>query len=162
MSSRRQSNLPPDVRSRIMRAIRGRDTKPELMLRAALWKRGVRGWRCHYPECGTAIDIAFTRWRVAVFVDGSFWHGHPSKWVEGRLSPDWDDRIRKNRARDERVNRSLEEAGWRVLRFWEFEIDRGADAVAERVATELASLRRRTGRPVRRDVASLPPRDASQ
>jgi DNA mismatch endonuclease (patch repair protein) len=133
-----------DGRRRIMSRIRSRDTGPELRLRKALWRLGIRGWRCHWRGPGGRIDIAFTRWKVAVFVDGAFWHGHPSKWQPGRWEGYWDTKIRRNMARDAAQNEFLREAGWTVLRFWEFDIDADPDGAAETVSVTLAERRQPT------------------
>jgi DNA mismatch endonuclease (patch repair protein) len=125
-----------------MASIRGSDTKPELLLRRALWRAGVRGWRCHLRAPGGRIDIAFTRWRLAVLVDGSFWHGHPSKWQPGRWTGYWDAKIKRNLARDAAQNDALRTAGWEVLRVWDFEVEPGPDAVASKVAAALEARRR--------------------
>src|SRR6266480_5570174 len=124
-------------RRRIMASIRGADTGPERLLRSALWRLGVRGWRCHWRGPGGRIDVAFTRWKVAVFVDGSFWHGHPSKWHPGRWKGYWDEKIKRNIVRDERQNSALAEAGWRVIRLWDFEVEHHPEAVADTVRREL-------------------------
>jgi DNA mismatch endonuclease, patch repair protein len=124
-----------------MAAIRSTDTKPERVLRQALWQLGARGWRCQWRAPGGRIDIAFTRWKVAVLVDGSFWHGHPSKWQPGRWEGYWDEKIMRNIARDERQNESLAEAGWHVLRVWDFEVEHDAAEVAAKVL-EALELRR--------------------
>lgn len=125
-----------------MAAIRGSDTKPELLLRRVLWRAGLRGWRCHWRgPGGRRIDIAFTRWKLAVQVDGSFWHGHPSKWQPGRWSGYWDEKIKRNIARDTEQNEALRAAGWEVLRVWDFEVEHDPDAVASTVAAMLARLR---------------------
>jgi DNA mismatch endonuclease, patch repair protein len=116
-----------------MASIHSENTRPERLLRSALWSKGIRGFRCHWPGPSGRIDVAFTRWRVAIFVDGSFWHGHPSKWQPGRWNGYWDEKIKRNIARDERQNTALIEAGWRVLRFWDFEVEHDSDAVAEKV-----------------------------
>jgi DNA mismatch endonuclease (patch repair protein) len=126
-----------------MASIRGANTKPERRLRSALWRAGARGFRCHWPGPGGRIDIAFTRWKVAVFVDGSFWHGHPSKWQPGRWSGYWDEKIKRNLARDERQNAALADAGWRVLRVWDFEVEHDLDAIAEAVGTNLQRAQER-------------------
>jgi DNA mismatch endonuclease (patch repair protein) len=128
-----------------MSSIRGADTRPERLLRSTLWRDGIRGFRCHWPGPGGRIDVAFTRWKVAVFVDGSFWHGHPSKWQPGRWSGYWDEKIKRNIARDERQNRALAEAGWRVLRLWDFEVEHDPGAVAEAVGRELEAARLGSG-----------------
>lgn len=125
--------ISPEGRSRIMAAIRSTDTKPEVMLRRALWAVGARGWRNQWRGPGGRIDIAFTRYKLAVFVDGSFWHGHPSKWQPGRWKGYWDEKIKRNMARDARQNAALSEEGWTILRFWDFEIEQDAVGVARRV-----------------------------
>lgn len=127
-----------------MAAIRSTDTKPERLLRSALWASGLRGWRCQWRAPGGRIDIAFTRWKVAVFVDGSFWHGHPSKWQPGRWEGYWDEKIKRNVARDRRQNDALDADGWRVLRFWDFEVEQEALQVAWRVAEAVEAARSET------------------
>jgi DNA mismatch endonuclease, patch repair protein len=126
-----------------MSGIRGKDTKPEILLRRALWDAGVRGWRCNWKGPGGRIDIAFTRWRVALLVDGAFWHGHPSKWQPGRWSGYWDEKIKRNIARDERQNAALADAGWVVMRVWEFDVEQDPSAVAQRVQETLEAARKR-------------------
>lgn len=128
---------PPHVRSRVMARVKGRDTGPELALRRALHRRGVRGWRCHRSNLPGKPDIAFGRAKLAVFVDGGFWHGHPKKWWPGRSGPYWDAKITRNQARDQRVNEELTDLGWRVIRFWDFEVVRDPDAAASQVETKL-------------------------
>jgi DNA mismatch endonuclease, patch repair protein len=124
-----------------MASIRSADTKPERLLRSALWSLGVRGWRCHWRGPGGRIDIAFTRWKIGVFVDGSFWHGHPSKWQPGRWDGYWDEKIKRNMARDAAQNGALVEAGWTVIRVWDFELEQDATAVAWKVIKTLESSR---------------------
>ena len=131
-----------------MSAVRSRNTGPEVELRRALYARGVRGWRCNYKRAPGRPDIAWPARKVAVFVDGAFWHGHPSRHKPGRSGEYWDKKIEQNVVRDRRVDRELQEAGWAVLRIWDFEIrgdlpaatDRVADLLDEVAATnELAS-----------------------
>jgi DNA mismatch endonuclease (patch repair protein) len=130
-----------------MASIRGSDTRPEKLLRTALWNAGTRGYRCDWRAPGGRIDIAFVGLRVAVFVDGAFWHGHPSKWRPGRWHGYWDEKIKRNIARDDLQNRALDAAGWQVLRFWDFEIEQDATAVAQRVreVTDMARASRTPG-----------------
>jgi len=128
----------PEVRSRVMARVKGRDTQPELRLRRALWALGVRGWRCHRRNLPGSPDLAFGRARLAVFVDGGFWHGHPSKYWPGRTSPYWDAKIARNKARDASVNQELEDLGWRVLRLWDFEVNADPVRAAEQVRKALA------------------------
>lgn len=135
MSGRR--HMAPDVRRRVMASIRKRDTFPELKLRAALWAAGLRGWRCHYRALG-APDVAFPRWKVAAFVDGVWWHGHPDYLPRGRHGPYWDQKIAKNMARDQEVNDGLGQLGWTVVRMWDLDV---IDEPKQAVASVIAALR---------------------
>lgn len=126
-------------RSWLMRRIPGRDTTPELALRRALYALGIRGWRLHLSTLPGRPDLAFKRWRVAVFVDGAFWHGHPSKFSPGRLPPWWERKILANRARDRRADGRLRRLGWRVLRLWDVDIRKRLDTQTARVLRTLAA-----------------------
>lgn len=105
---------------------RRRDTRPELVLRRALFSRGLR-FRVDYPICcddGRPIrpDVVFTRRRVAVFLDGCFWHGCPEHQVIPKANRGyWEPKLRRNRERDRETDRRLIGAGWRVVRVWEHE-----------------------------------------
>lgn len=118
-------------RRRNMQANRRRDTKPELRLRSLLHALGLR-YRCDYRidlESGTRVrpDIVFTRRRVAVFIDGCFWHGCPEHGGQPKRNPDyWSLKLRGNRERDQRNTHALVSAGWVVLRFWEHEAPEAA------------------------------------
>jgi DNA mismatch endonuclease, patch repair protein len=120
-----------------MAQVKGRDTGPELALRRALFRAGVRGWRCHRKNLPGKPDLAFGRARLAVFVDGGFWHGHPSKYWPGRSGEYWDKKIARNQERDRQADADLIELGWRVLRLWDFEIERDPDAAAAQVVALL-------------------------
>jgi DNA mismatch endonuclease, patch repair protein len=112
------------------------------VLRSALWQIGLRGYRCHWRGPGGRIDIAFVGKKIAVFVDGSFWHGHVSKWQPGRWSGYWDEKIKRNMARDAAQNATLAEAGWQILRFWDFEVEQDTSAVTQKVRDLVISDRR--------------------
>lgn len=84
-------------------------------------------------------DLAWIGRRLAVFVDGAFWHGHPDHYW-GQSGAFWDEKIERNRRRDERVTGELVDAGWTVLRFWDFEIERNAHACVDSVHSALASI----------------------
>ena len=107
---------------RNMAAVRAKDTAPELRLRRALHQAGIRGWRKHYGAVIGRPDLAWPALRVAVFVDGAFWHGHPSKFRPGKSGVYWDSKIRRNIERDQEVNAVLCDAGWTVIRIWDFEV----------------------------------------
>ncbi len=111
--------------SRRMSGLRRRDTRPELELRRLLHAQGLR-YRVAYPIPGQrrrTIDIAFTRRRLAVFVDGCFWHGCPAHGTRpgGSNSAWWATKIAANQARDADSTRVLRDLGWDVLRVWEHE-----------------------------------------
>ncbi len=125
-----------EQRRRIMTAVRAKDTSPEMAIRRALFAAGVRGWRCHYRRATGIPDLAWPALRVALFVDGAFWHGHPSRHRPGRSGRYWDEKIARNVSRDREVDADLAAAAWTVLRVWDFEIRRElADVVARVVST---------------------------
>lgn len=127
--------LSKQTRSRVMSRIRSKDTKPELALRRELFARGVRGWRCHAKAIPGKPDLAFTRWRLAVFVDGRFWHGHPDFFTPGKSGAYWDAKIARTQERDQIANETLAAAGWQVLRFWDFEVEQDLPTCVDRVIT---------------------------
>jgi DNA mismatch endonuclease (patch repair protein) len=114
--------LTPRQRSHCMSQIRGKNTGPELVIRKALWALKLR-YRTHAAIPGRP-DIIFSAARVAVFIDGCFWHGCALHGVRPKTNRDfWREKIHKNKARDRRVTRLLFAEGWSVLRFWEHEIE---------------------------------------
>lgn len=137
---------------RRMSAQRSKDTEPELALRRALHGMGLR-YRVHVqplPSLRRKADIVFPRARVAVFVDGCFWHGCPE---HGRRRHEvnawyWPEKIARNQRRDADTDDRLHGAGWTVVRVWEHE---PAAAAAERIADAVRTGRSRAdGTPVRR------------
>lgn len=124
-----------------MASIRKTDTKPELALRAALRSGGITGYRCHVRTLPGLPDVAFTKWRLAVFVDGVWWHGHPDWLPRGRRGPYWDAKIAGNVERDKRVDAELAAMGWQALRIWDIDVIRNPDSAAARVADALSDLR---------------------
>lgn len=127
----------PEQRSRIMAAVKGKNTTPELELRRALHAAGVRGWRNHYKVAAGTPDLAWPALKVAVFVDGAFWHGHPSRHRVGRSGAYWDEKIARNVERDRRVDAELQATGWTVLRVWDFEVRKDLPTVVEQVTAML-------------------------
>ncbi len=106
-----------------MRSNRSRDTGPELRLRRELHKRGIRyrlGHKLKLADLTVRPDLVFLGRKIAVFVDGCFWHGCPA---HGRMPSDptgyWHAKIDRNRRRDVRVGEALQSAGWTVIRVWE-------------------------------------------
>src|SRR5262249_31243621 len=92
--------LSKEARSRVMSRIRSPNTRREMALRRELFRRGVRGWRCHSRAVPGKPDLAFTRCRIAVFVDGRFWHGHPDFFTPGKSGAYWDAKIARTKERD--------------------------------------------------------------
>ena len=123
-------SISKDKRSKIMSAIRSTNTKPEVMLRKALWHRGLR-YRVHYGS--EKIDIAFPSRKLAVFVDGCFWHGCPIHSHMPKSNQEyWVPKLKKNIERDAEKNKRLANQGWKILRFWEHEIA-NVDCIISRV-----------------------------
>lgn len=115
-----------------MVANRGRDTAPELAVRRLLHAAGLR-YRVDYAPLGgrRGADIVFTRRRVAVFIDGCFWHGCPEHATAPKTNAGyWGPKLERNIVRDRETDASLLDAGWRVLRFWGHE---PATAVADKI-----------------------------
>lgn len=131
-----RSSVPDAATSARMARVRQRDTAPEVALRRALWAAGLRGWRCHPKAVPGRPDLAWIGRCVAVFVDGAFWHGHPDHYW-GQSGAFWDEKIARNRTRDERVNAQLAEAGWTVVRVWDFEVEKHEARCVERVTAAL-------------------------
>ena len=128
-----------EQRSRCMSRIRGRDTKPELVLRKAVWALGGR-YRLAYPVPGRP-DLVFPGPKLAVFVDGCFWHGCPEHGAIPKTNNEfWASKLNRNKERDVRVTAQLRESGWTVLRYWEHQVLANADEVTARV---LSALNRR-------------------
>jgi DNA mismatch endonuclease (patch repair protein) len=119
-----------------MARVKGRNTQPELALRKALWAAGLR-YRLHRKLPGTP-DLAFVSAKVAVFVDGCFWHGCPQHYSFPATRPEfWAAKLDRNVARDARVDAELTALGWNALRLWEHDIKAltSLDSLIERVRT---------------------------
>jgi DNA mismatch endonuclease (patch repair protein) len=124
-----------EVVTRIMRANPRAGTKPEQLLRSELHGRGLRFRKDHLIRAGEVrvkADIVFPRRRVAVFVDGCFWHGCPEHGHVPKANAHyWTSKLARTSARDRRTTAALEDDGWRVVRIWEHvPIDEAAGAVA--------------------------------
>jgi DNA mismatch endonuclease (patch repair protein) len=114
----------PETRSRIMRAVKGRDTGGEMVVRRLVHRMGYR-YRLHRPDLPGKPDLAFPRSRKAIFVHGCFWHGHDC--ARGARTPKsnrdyWTAKITRNAARDVRNRERLQDMGWSILTLWECEL----------------------------------------
>lgn len=108
-----------------MSRIKGRDTSPEVELRRRVWQLGFR-YRLNQRVAGVRPDFIFPKVKLAVFVDGCFWHGCPDHYVRPRsTNPEfWALKLSQNVLRDQRQSKHLEAEGWRVIRVWEHEVKR--------------------------------------
>jgi DNA mismatch endonuclease (patch repair protein) len=131
--------LDTERRSRVMAAIRSTgNLSTEVALARALRRNGVTGWRRHLPirigHLAIRPDFVFRKTRLAVFVDGCFWHQCPlHATLPATRRNQWRLKLKANKARDLRSNRALGGSGWRVLRIWEHAVVSNADACARRV-----------------------------
>lgn len=121
-------------RSDQMARIKGRHTTPERTLRSMLWSKGLR-YRVHGRTPVGRPDIVFPSTRIAVFIDGCFWHGCPMHYVRPRTRDAfWAEKLFANVERDRRQTLQLEQEGWRVLRFWEHQVEEEIKAVLDEIA----------------------------
>lgn len=124
-----------ETTSKVMSANKGKDTKPELLLRKALWHNNIRGYRLHWKKAPGRPDITFPGKKIAIFVNGCFWHrcpickpSFPKSNVEF-----WTDKFNKNVARDKKKTDDLINLGWSVLTIWECEIKKDLNGQINRI-----------------------------
>ena len=112
--------VSPEKRSEMMSGIKGKNTKPEIIVRKALFKRGFR-YRLHYKSLPGKPDIVFPKYKAVIFVNGCFWHGHDCysfKWPKS--NPEfWKEKITDTIGRDKRNHKKLKDSGWRIYTIWE-------------------------------------------
>jgi len=136
----------PDVltkkqRSYNMSMIRAKNTGPEMALRKILSKKQIRGYRLHYKLPGRP-DIVFPARKLAIFVDGCFWHKCPKCFVRPKTRRAfWDKKIKSNTKRDMTVNLLLKKSGWKILRLWEHLVRKSPEHAANRIITRLSKSR---------------------
>lgn len=136
-------DLTPEQRRKNMQAIKSKDTHIELALRNALWHKGIR-YRKNYKEMPGKPDIAITKYRIAVFCDSDFWHGYDWENRNQRIKSNreyWIPKIERNMQRDREVTAALEDSGWLVLRFWEFQIKKELDTCVDAVCQAVSERR---------------------
>lgn len=123
--------LSKEQRRRNMQNIKAKDTKIEIKLRKALWNKGYR-YRKNYKYLPGSPDIVLTKYKIAIFCDGEFFHGKDWEVLKPRLqnsnnSEFWISKISRNRERDDEVNKRLLFEGWTVIRFWGNDIKKNVD-----------------------------------
>lgn len=141
MSVQRPTHASSDGVRKSMQSNKSRDTKPEMALRRAVHALGLR-YRVStrpLPKVRRTADLVFTKAKIAVFMDGCFWHGCPEHHTKSATNAAyWAEKVRRNRERDRETDRLLNEAGWTVIRVWEHEDPVEA---AERIAHQVRKLR---------------------
>ncbi len=130
-------------RSKIMSKIRGKNTKPELAFRKALYAAGYR-YRIDYKKLIGKPDILLKKYRTAIFIDGEYWHGYNWEQRKPKVKTNrefWIAKIERNMQRDREVNAELQRLGYTVFRFWETEIKKELDTSLQKVIVHLESVR---------------------
>lgn len=127
-------DLTPEQRHKSMSHIRSKDTKIEILLRKALWNKGIR-YRKNWKALPGKPDIVITKYRIAIFCDSAFWHGRDfeSRKKPGTNREYWEKKIKRNIERDEEVERRLKGMDWIVLRFWDDQINKDLDGCVRTV-----------------------------
>lgn len=124
--------LTSEQRRRCMSSVRSKNTAIEMQLRRALWKAGLR-YRVNFRLPGKP-DIVFPKRKIAVFIDGCFWHGCPIHGSVPKTNANfWEAKIKGNIERDQRITAQLTTDGWLVIRIWEHEIKKCLDAIVENI-----------------------------
>lgn len=121
----RRSPTPKDeLTSKIMSSIKAKNTKPELILRKSLWQEGIKGYRIHWKKAPGRPDIAFPKKKLAIFVNGCFWHRCPyCMSIAPKTNSDfWEHKFNANTERDYKKQIELENMGWVVITIWECKI----------------------------------------
>jgi DNA mismatch endonuclease (patch repair protein) len=130
--------MTPEQRSYCMSRIKGKDTSLELTVRSVLHRLGLR-FRKNYAGLPGKPDVVFLKARLAVFLDGDFWHGKGFSAWKGKMSEYWLNKISRNRKRDVSNRRKLRRMGWGVLRVWESEVKKDLGKAVERILSALAA-----------------------
>ena len=121
--------------SKVMSANKAKSTKPELLVRKALWENGVRGYRLNWKKAPGRPDIAFPGKEIAIFINGCYWHRCPRCDLSLPKSniEFWKEKFERNIARDKRKNEELLDLGWNVLVLWECDIKSNISASVDKV-----------------------------
>lgn len=135
--------LTPEQRSRNMSAIRSRGNKStEKAIRFRMIRAGLSGWKLCTAALPGKPDFMFEDARVAIFLDGCYWHGCPKCYRAPTSNTGyWSGKFLRNKQRDRRVGRLLRRGGWKVVRVWEHEIERSPGAVVEKIRSLVLSPR---------------------
>lgn len=135
-------NTTPD-KSRQMAKVKSKDGKDEVILRKLLWHNGVR-YRTNYKKLPGKPDIAITKYKIAIFIDGEFWHGYEWEKYKPRIKRNrdyWIHKIEYNMKHDQEVNKLLKDQGWYVLRFWSKNVLKNPDYYVQLILWHIKSKR---------------------
>lgn len=130
--------LTPEQRSYCMSRVKSKDTSLEKIVRSELQKRGLR-FRKHSTKLSGKPDIVFPNKKIAVFLDGDFWHGYRFPQWQYKLKPFWKNKISETRRRDQTNFTKLKRSGWTVLRIWEHEIKKDLLSVINKILATVNS-----------------------
>ncbi|SEM65752.1 DNA mismatch endonuclease, patch repair protein [Chryseobacterium taichungense] len=136
-------NLTPEQRRKNMQAIKSKETKEEVLLAKALWNMGYR-YRKNNKKIFGKPDISFSKYKIAIFVDGEFFHGKDWENQKKRIKTNrdyWIPKIERNIQRDKEVNEYLLSNNWKVIRFWSKEIKKNLSSCLEIIQQEISTVK---------------------
>ena len=124
-----------EITSEIMSKIKGENTKPEIIIRKEMWKNGIRGYRLHWKKASGRPDIAFPKRKVAIFINGCYWHRCPNcnPPLPKTHQEFWKEKFQKNIERDKKKINDLQENGWKVIIIWECKIKKNINECLNRI-----------------------------
>lgn len=133
--------VDPRTRSKIMRKIRAKDTKLEKLVRSEMWARGYR-YRKNLGGLPGKPDMVFSTMKTVVFIDSCFWHGCPKHLRMPQSNVDyWNNKIKRNKERDDATNREYKNSGWRVVRIWEHDVKTSLETTIRKLGRIIDSRR---------------------
>ena len=137
--------LTKEQRHKNMQNIKCKDTQIEIKLRKALWHKGYR-YRKNYKKLPGKPDIVLTKYKIAIFCDGEFFHGKDWDELRNKLlcsdnSQYWIEKISKNIERDKKINEKLKKSGWKVIRFWGKDIKKNLDDCIKKIDEEVEKIK---------------------
>ena len=131
--------VSPEKRSRMMSGIKGKNTKPEMIIRKGLYARGFR-YRLHVKQLPGKPDLVLHKYKAVIFVNGCFWHKHDCrlfKWPKSNTDF-WREKLTANEQRDKKYYRELSESGWRIMTVWECALKGRKETDREKVLDNLS------------------------
>lgn len=136
-------NLTPEQRRKNMQAIKSKETKEEILLAKALWNMGYR-YRKNNKKIFGKPDISFSKYKIAIFVDGEFFHGKDWENQKNRIKTNrdyWIPKIERNIQRDKEVTEYLLSNNWKVIRFWSKEVKKNLSSCLELIQQEISTIK---------------------